>query len=78
MQINLKNKNILITGGTGSFGKAVTLKLLKKYSPRKVIIYSRDELKQHQMSNDIKFQKYHRNLRFFIGDIREKIDLDLL
>jgi len=77
MQINLKNKNILITGGTGSFGKAVTLKLLKKYSPRKVIIYSRDELKQHQMSNDIKFQKYHRNLRFFIGDIRDKDRLRL-
>ena len=77
MQINFKNKNILITGGTGSFGKAVTLKLLKKYSPRKVIIYSRDELKQHQMSNDIKFQKYHKNLRFFIGDIRDKDRLRL-
>ena len=73
----LKNKSILITGGTGSFGKAVTIKLLKKYSPRKVIIYSRDELKQHQMSNDIKFQKYQSNLRFFIGDIRDKDRLRL-
>ena len=44
------NKNILITGGTGSFGKKYTKILLEKYKPNKIIIYSRDELKQYEMS----------------------------
>ena len=43
------NKNILITGGTGSFGKKYTQIILKKYKPNKIIIYSRDELKQYEM-----------------------------
>ena len=45
-------KNILITGGTGSFGKKYTEILLKKYKPNKVIIFSRDELKQYEMAQD--------------------------
>ena len=44
------NKSILITGGTGSFGKNFTKRLLKKYKPKKLIIYSRDEMKQFEMS----------------------------
>jgi UDP-N-acetylglucosamine 4,6-dehydratase/5-epimerase len=60
-------KNILITGGTGSFGKKYTEILLKKYKPNKIIIYSRDELKQYEMS-----QKYNANcMRYFIGDVRD-------
>lgn len=60
-------KNILITGGTGSFGKKYTEILLKKYKPNKIIIYSRDELKQYEMS-----QKYNDNsMRYFIGDVRD-------
>lgn len=61
-------KNILITGGTGSFGQAFTKYLLKNFNFNKIIIYSRDELKQFQMSKNIK----SKNLRFFIGDVRDK------
>lgn len=61
------SKNILITGGTGSFGKKYTEILLKKYKPNKIIIYSRDELKQYEMS-----QKYNAKcMRYFIGDVRD-------
>ncbi|WP_291950013.1 UDP-N-acetylglucosamine 4,6-dehydratase (inverting) [Campylobacter sp.] len=61
-------KNILITGGTGSFGKTYTNTLLKKYKPKKIIIYSRDELKQFEMA--IKFN--NECMRYFIGDVRDK------
>jgi len=69
-----KNKTILITGGTGSFGKACAKFLLKNYNLKKLIIFSRDELKQSEMSNSKDFLKY-KNLRFFIGDIEILIDL---
>ena len=60
--------NILITGGTGSFGKKYTEILLKKYRPNKIIIYSRDELKQYEMA-----QEYNdKSMRYFIGDVRDK------
>ncbi len=62
------NKIILITGGTGSFGNEFVEKTLKKYNPKKIIIYSRDELKQFNMMNKFKSDK----LRFFLGDIRDK------
>lgn len=61
-------KNILITGGTGSFGAAFVSYILKNYKCNKVIIFSRDELKQHDMK--IKFNNF-KNLRFLIGDIRD-------
>ena len=51
----LKNQNILITGGTGSFGKKFVEIVLKKFNPNKVIIYSRDELKQYEMSKNLSF-----------------------
>lgn len=61
------DKNILITGGTGSFGKKYTKILLEKYKPNKIIIYSRDELKQYEMS-----QEYSdKCMRYFIGDVRD-------
>ena len=69
------HKTILITGGTGSFGKICAKKLLSKYNPKKIIIYSRDELKQYEMS--LKFSKYLNKLRFFIGDVRDYDRLDL-
>ena len=62
------NKIILITGGTGSFGNEFVEKTLKKYNPKKIIIYSRDELKQFNMMNKFRSDK----LRFFLGDIRDK------
>ena len=62
------NKSILITGGTGSFGKKYIKTLLENYNPRKIIIYSRDELKQFEMQQD-----YNQPcMRYFIGDVRDK------
>ncbi len=61
-------KNILITGGTGSFGKKFVKTVLEKYKPNKVIIYSRDELKQYEMAQVFD----DRCMRYFIGDIRDK------
>ncbi|HIE59001.1 MAG TPA: UDP-N-acetylglucosamine 4,6-dehydratase (inverting) [Persephonella sp.] len=66
----LNNKTILITGGTGSFGKKFTRKILNEYNPKKVIIYSRDEYKQYLMQKE--FAEYKSKLRFFIGDVRDK------
>lgn len=63
------DKTILITGGTGSFGNAFLSSLLKKFNPRKVIIFSRDEMKQWQMAE--KYKKEER-IRFFLGDVRDK------
>ena len=71
----LTNKTILITGGTGSFGRKITEYLLKKYKLKKIIIYSRDEFKQFQMQQDIPF-KNNKRLRFFIGDVRDLDRLD--
>ncbi len=65
----LNNKTILITGGTGSFGKAFTKYVLTNYEPKKIIIYSRDEFKQWMMAND--FKEYQDRMRFFIGDVRD-------
>jgi UDP-N-acetylglucosamine 4,6-dehydratase len=62
------NKNILITGGTGSFGKKYVKTLLEHYSPKKIIIYSRDELKQFEMQQDFN----QPCMRYFIGDVRDK------
>ena len=66
----LDDKTILVTGGTGSFGKCFTKYVLENYNPKKIIIYSRDEFKQFIMAND--FKQYSDKLRFFIGDVRDK------
>ena len=65
----LKNKNILITGGTGTLGKTFTPMTLKKYNPKKIIIFSRDEMKQWEMA---KLFKDDSRVRFIIGDVRDK------
>jgi UDP-N-acetylglucosamine 4,6-dehydratase len=70
MKKKINGKIIFITGGTGSFGNAMTNMLLKKYKPKKIIIFSRDELKQYEMKNSIS-PKYLKIMRFFIGDIRD-------
>lgn len=67
----LNAKTILITGGTGSFGKKCTEIVLKRYTPRKLIIFSRDELKQYEMAEQFPSSTY-KCMRYFIGDIREK------
>jgi len=65
----LKNSNILVTGGTGSFGHAFVPMTLKKYNPKRLVIYSRDEMKQWEMA---KLFKDDPRVRFFIGDVRDK------
>ena len=67
----LNNKNILITGGTGSFGKKCTEIILQRYKPRRLIIFSRDELKQFEMAQQFPDSKY-KCIRYFIGDVRDK------
>ncbi len=64
-----KNQVVLVTGGTGSFGKKFTKILLEEYQPKKIIIFSRDELKQHEMQVG---GYNHESLRYFIGDVRDR------
>ena len=65
----LEGANILITGGTGSFGNTFIPMTLERFSPRKIIIFSRDEMKQWEMSNSYSNDE---RVRFFIGDVRDK------
>ena len=65
----LKNSSILITGGTGSFGHSFVSSTLKKYNPKRLVIFSRDEMKQWEME---KLFKDDPRVRFFIGDVRDK------
>lgn len=65
----LNGKTVLITGGTGSFGKNFVNHVISAYKPKKLIIYSRDEFKQWQMAE--RFKEYSDVLRFFIGDVRD-------
>ncbi len=67
--MSLKNSNILITGGTGSFGNSFVPLTLKKYNPKKLIIFSRDEMKQWEMA---KLYSEDKRIRFFLGDVRDK------
>ena len=68
MKKHFHNKTIFLTGGTGSFGKVFATTILKNYKPKKLIIFSRDELKQYEFKKEI---GHYKNVRFFIGDIRE-------
>jgi len=64
-------KNVLITGGTGSFGRKCTEIILQRYKPKRLIIFSRDELKQYEMAQVFPDSKYDC-IRYFIGDVRDK------
>ena len=64
-----KKQNILITGGTGSFGQKFLEMTLKKYDPKKIVVFSRDEMKQWELS---KKYKNDQRVRFFLGDVRDK------
>jgi len=68
----LNGKVILITGGTGSFGHKFTNYVLEHYTPKKIIIYSRDEFKQFNMQNEYSHHPQKQCLRFFIGDVRDE------
>ena len=65
----LKNSSILITGGTGSFGHTFIPMTLEKYNPKKLVVFSRDEIKQWEMA---KLFKNDPRVRFMIGDVRDK------
>ncbi len=66
--------NVLVTGGTGSFGKKFIEVMLREYHPRKLIVYSRDELKQYEMQHQPPFD--HPSMRYFIGDVRDRARLE--
>src|SRR3712207_1420116 len=69
----LTNSSILVTGGTGSFGHAFVPMTLKTFNPRRLVILSRDEMKQWEMA---KLYGNDRRVRFFIGDVRDKDRLE--
>src|SRR5664279_3274283 len=73
---DLNDKTVLVTGGTGSFGKHFLKTVIAQYKPRRLIIFSRDELKQFEMAQDFPTEKYPF-IRYFIGDVRDKDRLDL-
>lgn len=78
--LDLDGKVILITGGTGSFGRRFVDSVLTRYSPRKVIVYSRDELKQSEMQQDMRERfpaETLSKMRFFLGDVRDRSRLTL-
>ena len=72
----MKNKVILLTGGTGSFGNAFVSHILEEYKPKKIIIFSRDEYKQHLMRQKFN-ETQNLKLRFLLGDVRDKDRLNL-
>jgi UDP-N-acetylglucosamine 4,6-dehydratase (inverting) len=71
------NKSILVTGGTGSFGKSFVEYILNNFKPKKLIIFSRDELKQYDMLNSFIKHKNFNKLRFLLGDVRDRERLNL-
>ena len=63
-----ENASILVTGGTGSFGKAFVRETLAKFNPRKIVVFSRDEMKQWEMAQTHNDPR----IRYFLGDVRDK------
>jgi UDP-N-acetylglucosamine 4,6-dehydratase len=74
-RIDLNGKTILVTGGTGSFGRQLTQTICREFKPKKLIIFSRDELKQYEMAQDFSPSDWPF-LRYFIGDVRDEARLD--
>jgi UDP-N-acetylglucosamine 4,6-dehydratase/5-epimerase len=77
MLAQLTNQTILVTGGSGFFARKFIETVLSKGNPRKIILYSRDEQKHHDMQNSLPFSKFKDKIRYFIGDIRDKDRLRL-
>ncbi len=75
--IDLNGKTILLTGGTGSFGRQFTRTVLAHFNPRKLIIFSRDELKQYEMQTELNPKQNETPLRFFLGDVRDVNRLEM-
>src|SRR6201995_3499311 len=74
--LDLNDKSVLVTGGTGSFGKHFLKTVIERYKPRRLIIFSRDELKQSDMALEFPMDRYPF-IRYFIGDVRDRDRLDL-
>ncbi|HXZ68507.1 MAG TPA: UDP-N-acetylglucosamine 4,6-dehydratase (inverting) [Alphaproteobacteria bacterium] len=74
--INLDDKVVLVTGGTGSFGNEFVSTVLRRFNPRKLIVFSRDELKQYEMAQRFPVDK-HPCMRYFIGDVRNRDRLEM-
>jgi UDP-N-acetylglucosamine 4,6-dehydratase/5-epimerase len=74
--LDLNDKSVLVTGGTGSFGKHFLNLVIDRYRPKRLIVFSRDELKQFEMSQAFPAEKYPF-IRFFIGDVRDRDRLDM-
>jgi UDP-N-acetylglucosamine 4,6-dehydratase len=74
--LDLNDKSVLVTGGTGSFGKHFLKTVCERYRPRKLIIFSRDELKQFEMTQNFSTEQYPF-IRYFIGDVRDRDRLEL-
>lgn len=70
--IDWRNSTVLVTGGTGSFGKKFTEIMLREYKPKKLIVFSRDELKQYEMRQLWSDEKPDSHVRYFVGDIRDR------
>jgi UDP-N-acetylglucosamine 4,6-dehydratase len=70
-EFTLDNKSILVTGGTGSFGKRFIKTVLERYQPKKIVVFSRDELKQFDMQNMQPYADHADVMRYFIGDVRD-------
>ena len=75
-EVDLNNRSILITGGTGSFGRYFVKAILEQWTPARLIIFSRDELKQSEMAHDFPPEKYP-SMRYFIGDVRDANRLEM-
>ena len=75
-RVDLNGKTVLITGGTGSFGKAFVKMVCAEFEPRKLIIFSRDELKQYELAQSFGTERYPF-MRFFIGDVRDAARLQM-
>src|SRR5215472_15549210 len=73
MNMNWSEQSVLVTGGTGSFGRKFVEIMLNEYRPQKLIIFSRDELKQHEMRAS---GLNHHSLRYFLGDVRDQQRLE--
>jgi UDP-N-acetylglucosamine 4,6-dehydratase len=74
--LDLNDKSVLVTGGTGSFGRHFVKTVIENYKPRRLVIYSRDELKQYEMQQIFPMDQ-HPFMRYFIGDVRDRDRLDM-
>jgi UDP-N-acetylglucosamine 4,6-dehydratase len=72
----LRGRSILVTGGTGSFGKQFVKTVLERFEPKRLIVFSRDELKQSEMAESLSKAR-HPNLRYFLGDVRDRDRLEM-